>query len=195
MNRGPLRSFFRVLLAFAVLALASMALGCAPRWTVIQQAVPDPFLAQHQFFIEAVHTEHMFVGKLPEPVYLSGKTLEQQASWQTDKQDMITRYSEGVISAGEGLAFPTQPSPSTFIIRPIIALVEPGFYAYVASYPTVVAMRVEILAPDGQVLDAISIQSVIGASMINAASGTRMRQAAEDLGRVTARYLKARSFP
>jgi hypothetical protein len=194
MGRGWVRSFVRWALATAGVALALLSLGCAPRWAVIQQAVPDPFLSQHQFFIEAVHTDHLFVGELPEPVYLSGKTPEQQASWQIDKQDMIARYAEGVISDGEGLLFPTQPNPSSFIIRPIVERVEPGFYAFVAAYPTVVGMRVEILAPDGQLLDAISIQSVIGASMVNAASGTRMRQAAEDLGHVTASYLKTRSF-
>jgi hypothetical protein len=181
------------MLASSVLGIASMALGCEPRWSVIQQAVPDPFVSQHQFFIEAVHADRLFVGELPEPVYLSGKTPEQQASWQADKQDMITRYAEGVMSEGEGLLFPTQPNPGAFIIRPIVEFVEPGFYGVVVSKATEVAMRVEILAPNGQLLDAIGIRSAIGASMFNAASGTRLRQAAEDLGRVTADYLKARS--
>jgi hypothetical protein len=194
MRSGRVRSLFGVWLASAVFPLAFSALGCGPRWNVIQQAVPDPFVSQHQFFIEAVHADHFYVGDLPEPVYLSGKTPEQQASWQADKQDMITRYSEGVMSDGEGLLFPTQPNPEAFVIRPIVEFVEPGFYGVVVSRATEVAMRVEILAPNGQLLDAIGIRSTIGASMINPASGTRLRQAAEDLGRVTADYLKTRSF-
>jgi hypothetical protein len=194
MHSRQRRSFLGLIGASVVAALACMALGCGPRWAVIQQAVPDPFFNQRQFFIEAVHTERLFVGELSEPVYLSGKTPEQQASWQSDKQDMITLYAEGLMSDGEGLLFPTQPTPSTFIVRPIVDSVEPGFYAFVASHPTEVEMRVELLAPNGQLLDAIHIRSVIGASMVNAASGTRMRQAAEDLGRVTAEYLKTRVF-
>jgi hypothetical protein len=194
MHSGHHRSVLGLIEASVVAALACMALGCGPRWTVIQQAVPDPFFNQRQFFIEGVHTERLFVGELSEPVYLSGKTPEQQASWQSDKQDMAARYSEGLISEAEGLVFPTQPTPSTFIVRPIVDSVEPGFYAFVASHPTEVEMRVELVALNGQVLDAIHIRSVIGASMVNAASGTRMRQAAEDLGRVTAEYLKTRVF-
>jgi hypothetical protein len=194
MHSGHRRSFLGFLKASVVAALACMALGCGPRWTVIQQAVPDPFFNQRQFFIEPVHSERLFVGELSEPVYLSGKTPEQQASWQSDKQDMITRYSKGLMSDGEGLLFPTQPTPSTFIVRPIVDSVEPGFYAFVASHPTEVEMRVELLTPSGQLLDAISIRSAIAASMFNAASGTRMRQAAEDLGSVTAEYLKTRVF-
>ena len=191
----PVHSVLGLLFASLLAVLASTTLGCAPRWTVIQQAVPDPFLTQRQFVIEGIHTDRLIVGDLPEALYLSRKTPEQQASWQADKQDMITRYAEGLISDGDGLLFPTQPGPTTFIVRPVVDFVEPGFYAFVASRPTEVGMRVEILAPSGQLLDAISVRSVIGASMINAASGTRMRQAAEDLGRVTAQYLKTRAFP
>jgi hypothetical protein len=45
------------------------------------------------------------------------------------------------------------------------------------------------------VLDVIGIHSVIPAGMTNAASGTRMRQAAADAGHVTADYLKTRVHP
>jgi hypothetical protein len=186
----------RRLLGFpALVALAAVTMGCGPRWAVLQQTVPNPLLNQRQFFIEAVHAENIAVGDKPEAAYLVEKTPEQQASWHADKIDMITHYAEGLMSEGEGLQFPTQPGPTTFIVRAIVEFVEPGFYAYVASHPTEVGMRVEILAPTGQVLDVISIHSVIPADMTNAASGTRMRQAANDAGQITADYLKTRVSP
>jgi hypothetical protein len=192
MNRDRARGLLGFL-ALLVLAAASMA--CGPRWTVIQQTVPDPFVNQRLFFIEPVHADNIAVGDIPEAAYLAEKTPEQRESWQADKLDMITHYAEGLIADGEGLDFPTQPSPSTFIVRAIVEFVEPGFYAYVAAHPTEVGMRVEILAPTGQPLDVIRIHSVIPAGMTNAASGTRMRQAAQDAGRVTADYLKSRVSP
>jgi hypothetical protein len=174
----------------------AMAGGCGPRWTFRRQAVPDPFVNQREYFIEPVHSENVVaVGDMSEAAYLAGKTPEQQASWQADKADMVTRYAEALIAEGEGLRFLTQPGPAAFIVRPIVDFIEPGFYAFVAAHATEVGMRVEILAPSGQLLDAISIHGVVGASMTNAASGTRMRQAAEQLGHITGEYLKTRVFP
>jgi hypothetical protein len=154
--------------------------------------VPDPFVNQRDFFIEPVHSEGVMVGDKTEAVYLADKTPDQGASWQADKADMISQYAEGLIGGGEGLKFTVQPGPTTFIVRPILAFVEPGFYVGVAAHATEVSMRVELLSPAGQLLDVISIESAIAASAFNAASGTRMRQAAHDLGGVTADYLKKR---
>ncbi len=183
------------LLLLSVLGALLLITGCGPHWEVVQQAVPNPFLNQGQFYIEPVHSDRVVVGEKPEAVYLADKTPEQQQSWQADKADMITHYTEALISAGEGLAFPNQPLPTSFIVRPIVDYIEPGFYAYVASHPTEVGMRVEILAPSGQLLDAITIHVAIPAGMGNAASGTRLRQAATQLGHITADYIHTRVAP
>jgi hypothetical protein len=53
-------------------------------------------------------------------------------------------------------------------------------------------MRVQILASDGALLDDVALQSVIGASLMAPASGTRMRMAGEDLGHVTGDYIRKR---
>jgi hypothetical protein len=185
----------RLLALLALLAFAAVAMGCGPSWTVIAQTVPNPLVNQHEFFIEPVHADHLVVGDKPEAVYLADKTPEQQASWQTDKIDMITHFAEGLIAEGESFDFPTQPSPTTFIVRAIVEFVEPGFYAVVAAHPTELDVRVEILAPTGQVVDVIGLHVVVPAGMTNAASGTRMRQAAANAGQITADYLKSRTTP
>jgi len=56
-------------------------------------------------------------------------------------------------------------------------------------------MRIQILSSEGAIVDEIKVPSMIGASMIYASSGTRLRMAGEDLGRVTADYLRKRIFP
>jgi hypothetical protein len=180
---------------FALVAFAAVAMGCGPHWVVIQQAVPDPFVNQRQFFIEPLHEDRFMVGDKPEPQYLAEKSREQQDSWQADKADMVGAYGEGLIAEGDTLLFPTQPGPTTFIVRAIVEIVEPGFYAVVAGHATELDLRVEILSPSGQLLDAIAVHSMIPASMTNAASGTRMRQAANDAGHTTAEYLKTRVSP
>jgi hypothetical protein len=190
MNASPVRRWLGFL---ALVAVAVVAMGCGPHWQVISQTVPSPLVNQRQFFIEAVRAENIAVGDTTEAVYLASKTPEQQASWQTDKTDMITHFSDGLMAEGEGLLFPTQPGPTTFIVRPIVLFVEPGFYAYVGK-ATELEMRVEILSPSGQPVDVIQVHSVIPAGMFNPATGTRLRQAADDAGHTTGDYLKSRVF-
>jgi hypothetical protein len=183
-----------VLSSLFVIAFALLVSACGPRWTVIRQAVPDPFVGQRQFVIEAIHFDNLMVGDKTERDYLAGKEGDQAASFSADKADMATRYAEALISASEGLQFPHDPSQGGFIVRPIVSFIEPGFYAF-ASHPTEVHMRVQLLNAQGQVLDEIAVRSSIPAGITNPASGNRIRQAGADLGRVTAKYLKSRVTP
>ncbi|GAC1358149.1 MAG: hypothetical protein NVS3B10_01440 [Polyangiales bacterium] len=176
-----------------VLLLASIlaGVGCGPRWTVIRQGVGNPFTYQRTFAVEAVHFEGMHVGDKTESEYQAGKDTDQQRSWQADKQGMIAAYQQGLVDQARGLTFTgIPPAPGTWVIRPIVTFVEPGFYAGIAAGDTVVNMIVQVVAPDGQqVVDEIQIASRRAASMTSPSSGGRMRSAAEDLGSVSGKYL------
>ncbi len=185
----------RIALPMALLWALLAATGCGPRWVVLRQAIPDPLLGAQVFYVEPIHFDPPMVGDKTEGEYLSEKDPGQRQSWQTDKHDTAERYLAAVVEASPTLKFATQPAPGVFIVRPIVSFIEPGFYAAVVARSTEVQMRVQVLASDGAILDEFTVRSYIGASMIYPASGTRMRLAGEDLGRVTADYLHKRVAP
>ncbi len=182
------------LLLGTVTLLAALLTGCGPRWTIIAQTSPDPLLGARDFYIESIHFDPPMVGEKTEAEYQADKSPEQRDSWDADKRDTSGAYAAAIIETAPELRFVTQPAPRVFVVRPIVPFIEPGFYGGYISAPTQVLMHVQILASDGALVDEIAIRSLIGPSFINAASGTRLRQAGADLGRVTADYLHKRTL-
>jgi hypothetical protein len=185
-----MRRVLPLALLFALLALLS---GCGPRWAILAQAMPDPLLGAHNFYVEPIHYDPPRIGQKTEPEYLADKSPDQQDSWRIDKSETSSRYASELIKESPQLQFLAQPAPGVFIVRPIVSFIEPGFYAGIVAMATDVHMRIQILASDGSLVDEIAVRSVIGASMIYPASGSRLRLAGEDLGRVTADYIKKRT--
>jgi hypothetical protein len=189
----------RVVVRLAILAtlsfLAGSLTGCGPRWSVITQAAADPLRGAKVMYIEPIHYDPPIVGAKSEGEYLADKSADQRDGWLTDKADTSNRFIATLISSLTEVQFATQPAPGVFIVRPIVSFIEPGFIAPFASAPTQVRMRVQVLSSDGAIIDDIAIPSAIPASLMYPASGTRMRLAGEDLGRVTAEYLRKRILP
>ena len=188
-------SLRRSFLAAVVLAVVAFVCGCGPRWAVIHEATPDPFVNQPSFAVEPVHFEGMMVGDKSEADYQSGKSPEQQQSWQADKQGMTAAFQQGLVDHAAPIAINgVPPAANQFVIRPIVTFVEPGFYAAIARGDTSVNMTLQLVGPDGRTIyDEITMSSRISATMTNPSSGGRMRDAALDLGAVTAKYIKKRT--
>ena len=182
------------LILFLVLTSSLSSLACAPAWTVVRQTSPDPFVGRPQFSVEPLHFEDVTVGEKSGVEYSAGKHAESRESWRTDQEAMSERFTAGLAAEERGLQI-GGPGTSNMVVRPVVTFVEPGFYAYVASQPTELAMSIQVLDVDGHLLDEIEIHSEIGATMINPSSGTRLRQAAEHLGKVAAKYLIGRVAP
>ncbi len=179
-----------LLLGLSLLAVL-LAVGCGPRWTVIRQANPDPFV-NHGFSVEPMHFDQTQVGGKSEAEYAAGKEGDK---WPADKQGMSEAFAASLAGHAEGIEVVGTQKPGASIVRPIVTFIEPGYYAVVAGHATRVNLRVQFLDDKGTVQDEITMSSTIGASMTNPASGTRLRQAAEDLGGVAAKYLKTRAHP
>jgi hypothetical protein len=177
------------------LLVAVPLLGCGPRWTVVRQTAPDPFLHRPAFVVERIHFETLRVGSKTEAEYQAEKSPEQKDSWDADKAGMVEAYVRGFAEAGKGIQVTPGPTQGGSIVRPIVTFIEPGFYAGVAASATRVHITVQLLDLQGAPLDEIRIESSVPASMTNPASGTRLRQAAEDLGEVTAKYVMTRVSP
>jgi hypothetical protein len=182
------------LLAMLVASLFFVG-GCFKRYTVVRQAVPNPFLGQHSFSIEPVHFETLQVGRMAEAEWLARKTPEQQASYMNDRQAMIQRYVERMTARNPGLEIIAgpPPTPQTFIVRPILEYIEPGFYVGVMKMDTEARMRVQLLNQQGQILDEFLSYVRVQADLFNPSTGGRLRTAADRLSDTTTQYLRDRT--
>jgi hypothetical protein len=194
--RSPLRSRYapamnRALLFALSICLAFASIACGPPWKVVVQASPNPMSQTNKFFVDAVAFDGLKVGSTDEQTWQSGKDAQSQASWQGDKQAMASEFSSALDDAREGVQRAGGP-PGDFQVKPHITFIEPGFNAVVASQPTQVNMDVQILDPSGKLVDEFTMHAVVAASISNEALGTRLREAARYLGKITAKYLNKR---
>lgn len=195
--RSPHRPLYapamnRALLFALSLCLAFASIACGPPWKVVRQENPNPMSATNKFYVEAVSFDGLKVGGTDEAAWQSGKDGQAQASWQGDKQAMATEFSAAFDEERGGVQRAGGP-PGDFTVKPHITWIEPGFNAVVASRPTEVNIDVVINDAKGTLVDEFTIHANIAASISNEALGTRLREAAKYLGRITAKYLIKRT--
>jgi hypothetical protein len=181
----------RPLLFALSICLAFASIACGPPWQVVVQANPNPMTVTNKYFVEPVSFDKLSIGGTDEASWQSSKDAEAQASWQGDKAAMATEFSAAFDEAREAVARSTAP-PGDFTIKPHITWIEPGFNAVVASKPTEVKIDVQIVDAKGTLVDEFNVHAVIAASISNEALGSRLREAAKYLGKVTAKYMKKR---
>jgi hypothetical protein len=125
-----------------------------------------------------------------EEEYLADKPPNERADWESAKKTMAQAFSGALAAEGAGLQF---ADGAPFIVRPIVTAVDPGRYAVVFARATTLSLTVQLLdAGSQQVLDEINLQTAVGASLYDPAAEHRMGEAAEELGKLTARYVKQR---
>ena len=189
----------RSLLAFTLALFALVLTGCGPKWIVVTQAAPNPFVNQSRFSVLPIDFTGLEIGAKPESVYLSEKSQEQRESFNGDKAGVNEEFTGAIIKQarelGLDVVLATGPNDAPFQIRPSVAWLEPGFFAGIMSAPSVVRMKLQIVLPDGRVLDEIRLQHATPGSFINAASGSRLREDGKVLGVLTAKYLNSRVRP
>ena len=189
----------RSLLVLTVVLFALALIGCGPPWVVVMQTTPNPLVNAPKFSVLPTDFTGLTVGSKPEAVYLSEKDAGQQQSFAADKAGINEEFVNGLIKKaredGIEVVLGTGPGDAPFQIHPSIAWIEPGFYAYVVSAPSRVRMKLQITAPDGRVIDEITMQHATGATLLNPSSGGRYRSDGGGLGGWTAKYLKSRVHP
>jgi hypothetical protein len=115
-------------------------MGCAPRWTVISQATPNPFLGKKEFVVMPIDYTGLKIGEKSEEEYLSGKEEKADAkgkdsntrsNLEGDKAEMIfqEKLKNGVSTASRS---PCRGGDHRLRDWPHIGSMEPG-YAYVAA--------------------------------------------------------------
>lgn len=183
--------------AIALFMLAALIMGCGPPWQIVKQATPDPFMGKKSFVVLPVNFTGLRVGEKDEASYLAEKDQEARNNWAGDKEGINGEFIKSLQiqanKAGIQVTPSAAPAGAEFIIKPVVAWVEPGYYIGISAGSSRVNMTVQITTPDGAVLDEILLQHGTGGSIQNAAVGTRLRQDGEDIGHYLGRYLIFRS--
>ena len=183
----------RHLMALGLVALAGLS-SCAPPWTVVAQAVPNPLAGQRNFAVMPIDYNGLRVGEKTEAAWMSGKDEDARQSWIGDKTAMNDEFAKALMedASGNGIRVgpPTENAP--FKVEPHIEWVEPGTYTYFVNRAPEIRMVMQITDPDGGVIDEIIIQHATPATMTNPSSGGRFRDSAEAIGEIAAQYLGTR---
>jgi hypothetical protein len=187
----------RLMMVLGLLFGALLLFGCGPSWQVVTQAVPNPMLGKNGFAVLPIDFTGLRVGDTTEAEWMGQKDQETRASWDGDKKGMTEKFQAELISqaGGEGIQVAPGPAQSSFVVATKITWVEPGVYTGFVNLPSEVEMTVRITTPDGTAVDEIMLKTRVDASMIDAASGARLRHCAENLGAIVAEYLKTRVKP
>lgn len=191
--RRPLHS---MLFAFGAMLFGLFLVACGPPYRVIKQAEPNPFVGAKQFVVMPIDYSGLHVGSKTAEEYENDKSDKQAASFEGDKEGMNNMFQTGLKekAAKNGIGVDAAAGEvKTFVIKPIVSFVEPGFYAYVASHPSKVTMNVKITDKDGKELDEILVEHQTAATMTNPSSGGRLRDDGEALGAYVAKYLEDRT--
>lgn len=181
----------------APLAVASLLVGCGPKWVVVKQAAPDPFLGQKKFAVLPVDYTGLSVGDKDEASYLAEKDDETRSSWAGDKLGLNDEFAKKLMeearAAGIEVVKATGPADAPYLIRPHVAWIEPGFYIGISGGASDVKMTLQITSPDGRILDEIQLEHRTGGTVSEASTGQRLRSDGEGLGEAAAGYLAFRS--
>jgi hypothetical protein len=187
----------RTAIAVFLLFAAAASLGCSPPWQIVKQTTPDPFVGKTQFALLPINFTGLRVGEKDEVSYLAEKDEESKQKWAGDKEGINGEFAQHLMAtaseAGITVTPTLNPAGAEFILRPAVAWLEPGYYIGIASGASQVRMMLQILSPNGSVIDEILLEHGTAGSLTNAAVGTRLREDGEDLGRYAGKYLVFRN--
>lgn len=162
-----------------------LLVGCGAPYHFVAQAAPNPFVRPGcRAMIEPIHVDQLVVGEKPVVQYRGEKSDNGAMSFDDDVRASDAIFHERIADEHGSIFMPGTPD-NTFLIRPVFTHWEPGFYAVFASAPGRANLVVDVLAPSGQTLDRITIETKAS----DFSSGGRMRAALKSAGHAVARYI------
>jgi hypothetical protein len=179
----------RIYFALTFVAAAG-SVACGRPYHMEAQAAPSPFVRPGcRAVLEPIHTEQMLVGSMPESAYLARKQDKSAESYMVDKQESAGLFQQTIVDR-YGTLFVAGAPDNTFIIRPTWTHWEPGsVVAFGSSRPSTADFMVDVLTPQGQLLDRFDFETAVSASIYNPSSGGRMRSALKKAGKIVADYI------
>ncbi len=168
-----------------------MLMGCGRPYGWVLHAEPNPFVRPGcRAVLEPIHNEQLLVGGKPEAQYVAEKKADSADSYDEDKRASEAMFGQVIMGDHPELFAPGTPD-NTFTIRPVWLHWEPGFFTFFVNKPAEADFVVDVLAPNGQPLNRISIHRVVGSGGMggNISSGGRMRTALQAVAHVTGVYI------
>jgi len=178
-----------------LLLLALSSLACGPPWRVMAQAVPNPLIGQRVFAVQFIDFRGLRVGDGSESDHVAKMDPDQRNSWVADKRAMNERFTGALMSAlnEEGYQAKFAGNPAPWVVYANVDYIEPGIFTYFVNIPSEVHMRVRITNAAGTLVDEFSLRHQTEASLVNPASGNRLRNDAAQLGEIVADYILHRT--
>lgn len=176
--------------------LTLLLAACGHPWKTARQAVPNPFYGKGPFGVVPVTFHGLAVGDTTEAGWMADKDAEQRANWQEDKAGINEKFAEELIdeAASDDITVvkATGPAAAPFIVRLNVTFYEPGIYTGFFNRDTLIKATAQITDPTGMVLDEVLFEAKAEATLLNPSSGGRARDAAAQIGKLTAMYIRYR---
>lgn len=183
----------------AALGATSVLAGCRPHWIAYAQANPNILAGQGRFGLLPIDFANLAVGEKTENDYLAEKDDEQRSGWAGDKVAIDNEFAMSIMATatrdGISVVKATGPQDAPFMIRAHVERIEPGFFAFIVNKDSEVRMKVQIITPDGTLIDEFGIEHKTHGTIKTSSVRERLREDGKGLGTYAAEYLKSRVFP
>ena len=180
-------------------ALGGLLTGCAPTWTVVKQATPNPLVGVKSFAVERVSypRDGLRVGEHQEDAWLAMKKPDEVQRYKKDRDETAAEFTAQVVGNKAGLSVaslpPGAPAGEGIVVRPVFTALEPGIFTAVYSLPTTLQMTAQVLDKTGNVVDEVNFSATVAADIYHPSTDKRMKDAGRDLGDQLVKYLGART--
>jgi len=174
-----------VMIGLASSAL-SLVVGCGggAEYTFVSRAQPAAFARpQCHAVVEPLRQDALSVDGMPEAQFLAAKKPEQVMTFQRDKRESEAAFVSE-LRDGQAKVLAPGSAGDTFVLRPTWTAWEVGGFT-MFSHPGTAQIVVDVLSPEGRLLDRLSLQAATKAYTAEA----RMKSDFVDLGKGVSRYI------
>jgi hypothetical protein len=176
----------------AWIPLVVVAAGCAPvRYTVLQQAQPNPVTPARRFVLEPMQLQALTVDRVPEQAWRASRTPFQNAEFDADRRDVYERFQARMVAkaSAAGMQLTNDPQdPGAITVRPVLRGVTFGLFTFYYDLPTRADLVLQLIDSQGRLVDEV----VVDARAKGVTFTTRMEKVADKLADGVVRYLKKR---
>ena len=169
--------------AFASLSLV-VGCGGGAEYTFVSRAQPTAFARPHcHVVVEPLRQDTLTVDGMPEAQFLATKKPNQVMTFQRDKREGEAAFVSQIREKQASVLAPGS-ADDTFVIRPTWTAWEVGGFT-MFSHPGTAKILVDVLSPQGQLLDRLSLE----AGTKDYTAEARMKADFIDLGKGVSRYI------
>ena len=174
-----------VSIGLAVSAL-SLVVGCGggAEYTFVSRAQPAAFARPRcHLVVEPLRQDALTVDGVPEAQFLATKKPNQVMTFQRDKRESEAAFV-GELREKQSKVLEPGSADETFVLRPTWTAWEVGGFT-MFSHPGTARILVDVVSPQGQVLDRLSLE----AGTKDYTAQARMKADFVDLGKGVSRYI------